>query len=114
MEWILGEQCAARTYTTVFYGDYVSLDNPGVKVNHSIVKDEYQLTEGCFHSFIQKKDAEKMCNDLIDCYMLGPSRTFTFVVAECIIPKGSFYYTGYEDNGRPCFASKWLKVVNIF
>lgn len=61
--------------------------------------------EGFYHSYMNKKDAEKHVHELP--YRCGH-------VAECIIPKGTRYYFGWFREGNTFnYASRKLKVVNV-
>lgn len=58
---------------------------------------------GYFHSYAKKVDAEKLTT-------LWDDRHSVF---SAVIPKGTWYYEGYDDTtGGPAYASKKLKIVD--
>ena len=58
----------------------------------------YTVDEG-FHSFKYLSDIEKFCKSY--------NRFTNFLIVECIIPKGSFYYKGY-DIDCPSYCSECI------
>ena len=65
--------------------------------NKSIVEDGY------FHSYSLEEDAQKLARSL----------RYPPVIAKCIIPEGSEYYVGTDNECKPCYASKQLVVKEI-
>lgn len=67
---------------------------------------KWEVTEGCYHSFVDRNKAENFA------YNLSSHRG---IVALCMIPKGSEYYWGWcKDMHCFGYASKQLKIVKIY
>jgi len=66
------------------------------------LRKQYCIEKG-LHSFKFKKDAMNYLK-----YFLNYS-----IVAKCVIPKGSIYYTGTFDYVRYAYASNKIKYLNI-
>ena len=81
------------------------VDDNGVEVS------EYAIGQG-FHSC----DSLKICKSFFYVEFQGILKgTGNLVIAECIIPRGNFYYTGYTSYKiyAPCYASTALKIEKI-
>lgn len=67
----------------------------------------YEINKG-LHSFGQKEDAINFQNWLDVYYSMDT------VIAECIIPKGTAYYAGFDDNNKITFCSQTLIINEIY
>ena len=67
----------------------------------------YEISKG-IHSFGQKEDAVDFQTWLVKYYPMDT------VIAECIVPKGTAYYTGFDDNKKETYCSQKLKINKIF
>lgn len=67
---------------------------------------KYIIAEG-FHSYIQLSDA------VIDCKCELSLLSSTRIIVECIIPKGSKYFLGYNDYRFECYCSDKIIITNI-
>jgi hypothetical protein len=65
-------------------------------VHYTTVKDGY------FHSYRRETDAHRRRQ------IYGAPEANVY---KCIIPKGSYYYVGYDPVWLDCFASKKLKII---
>lgn len=81
------------------------VDDDGVEVS------EYAIGQG-FHSC----DSLEICKSIFYAEFQGILKgTGNLVIAECVIPRGNFYYTGYTSFKicAPCYASTALKIEKI-
>ena len=67
----------------------------------------YEIAKG-IHSYFDLKDAIEFQAWLVHYYPMDT------VIAECIIPTGTEYYMGYNDNKKVTFCSQTLKINKIF
>ena len=64
-----------------------------------------EIKEGYFHSYSKVPINTLNTNPFFDVYSLKEC------IYECIIPEGTYYYTGTHSDGMEGYASKYLKIV---
>lgn len=60
--------------------------------------DTFMIDGGAIHSFSNKKDALREMNTFFKVFLEDDCKTY--FLAECIIPKGTLYYTGISGGDR--------------
>lgn len=66
----------------------------------------YEIGKG-FHSYFDKKDALEFQAWLVLFYPKD------YIIAECIIPAGTAYYMGYNDNKKATYCSEKIMINQI-
>ena len=82
-----------------FYRDGTRLEKP-----------ERKISRGFFHTYPDLLDAKKLFSHLSLQEMFEYSG---YTIVKCVIPKGTLYYTGVDDNNFKCYASRKLKMTDM-
>lgn len=90
----------------VTIGETVSAEPEYTKEELEEIDNQYiTIAEGFIHSFTKLNDAKTF----VKCSSWA---TYSIVV-KCVIPKGTYYFTGEDSNGVPNYASCQLKYVKV-
>lgn len=82
----------------------------------SYVEDGAEISEYAIGQGFHTCESLKICKSIFYAEFQGILQgTVNLVIAECVIPRGNFYYTGYTSYEicAPCYASTALKIEKI-
>jgi len=110
-----GEYC----YKTPFQGTPVSIKviegqefkpDPFISIGADRKSDgHYEVYDGFIHSYKTRWKARKMAKYIRETLFKGEDRWYD--VYKCIIPKGTEYFDGVDENGFGAYASKSIKII---
>jgi hypothetical protein len=93
-------------YAPITLGETVSAEPEYTKQELEEINKQYcNIAEGFIHSFKTLDDAKAFVKDVY-------WSTYAIVV-KCVIPKGTYYFSGEDSNGVPGYASCQLKYVKV-
>lgn len=68
-----------------------------------------EISRGFFHTYLDLDEARNMQNY----FQVTASCLVEYTIVKCIIPKGTVYYSGVDDSGLKCYASKHIIMTDI-
>lgn len=101
---VIKDKESAKIVKRKFYRDGTKMENP---------EKEISISRGFFHTYLDLDEARKMqdffqaARRIVDCVLVEHT------IVKCIIPKGTIYYSGVDDSGLKCYASKRLIINEI-